>query len=216
MIHRASAGEGDHFEQLPRLVAQGCAEAGIAQREIRAVVVGVGPGSFTGIRIGMSFAKGFAWSIGAPLFGRCSFHGCAAAYRQTNTSAARIVVIADARREELFFAAFSCTDAGVWLIEQAPMLIANNALAHYVTESTHVVSSQREWGEGLLKEIGAKHVVHRVEGSAVGLLTVFSLAGVSSGTADGRTLEKIIALEPTYIREVAAKTIEQRRVEKGQ
>jgi ribosomal-protein-alanine N-acetyltransferase len=50
-----------------------CVTAGIAPRELDAVVVGVGPGTFTGLRVGVSTARGIAEAIGTPLHGVSSF-----------------------------------------------------------------------------------------------------------------------------------------------
>jgi tRNA threonylcarbamoyl adenosine modification protein YeaZ len=55
-------------ELLPRLMAA-LAEAGATPRQVSAVAVGIGPGSFTGLRVGMSVAKGLAFAIGCPIVG---------------------------------------------------------------------------------------------------------------------------------------------------
>lgn len=55
-------------ETLPRLL-QLLADHGLALRDVSGVAVGLGPGSFTGLRVGMSLAKGLALALGCPLVG---------------------------------------------------------------------------------------------------------------------------------------------------
>ena len=63
-----SAGHRHGSELLPRLVAL-AAGIGRSLRSASAVAVGIGPGSFTGLRVGMSVAKAIAYSAGCPIIG---------------------------------------------------------------------------------------------------------------------------------------------------
>jgi tRNA threonylcarbamoyl adenosine modification protein YeaZ len=63
---RLSGGRGD---VVPGMVSSMLEELGVGSERISAVVCGVGPGSFTGIRIALSFAHGFAFRRGLPLAG---------------------------------------------------------------------------------------------------------------------------------------------------
>lgn len=58
-----------HQERLAPMVEEVFAGAGIAPAEIDRVAVTIGPGSFTGLRVGVAFAKGFASALGAPCLG---------------------------------------------------------------------------------------------------------------------------------------------------
>jgi tRNA threonylcarbamoyladenosine biosynthesis protein TsaB len=58
---------GGHSEGLSRSVERMLAEARLAARDLAAVAVAEGPGSFTGLRIGLAWAKGFVWATGVPL-----------------------------------------------------------------------------------------------------------------------------------------------------
>jgi tRNA threonylcarbamoyladenosine biosynthesis protein TsaB len=74
-------------------------EAGIAYASINTVAVGLGPGTFTGIRIGISNAIGLSLSTGASLVGVSSLRALAAAALEHNPS---VVAMTDARRGEVF------------------------------------------------------------------------------------------------------------------
>src|SRR4051812_47355215 len=67
VIEAASQGEASHNEELALLIDGLFAGAGTAPKELEAVVIGSGPGSFTGLRIGYSMAKGICYSLGIPL-----------------------------------------------------------------------------------------------------------------------------------------------------
>jgi len=86
------------------LIDRVLSEAGLAIDDIDAVAVGAGPGSFTGLRIGMSTAKGLAFSIGAPLWPVSSLAALAQAAVDAGAvpADALIVPLLDARREEVF------------------------------------------------------------------------------------------------------------------
>ncbi|MEX0737393.1 MAG: tRNA (adenosine(37)-N6)-threonylcarbamoyltransferase complex dimerization subunit type 1 TsaB, partial [Bacteroidota bacterium] len=56
-----------HSEKLLTLVQEVLAEAGVSLHQIDAVAVSLGPGSFTGLRIGLSTAKGLSYSLDRPL-----------------------------------------------------------------------------------------------------------------------------------------------------
>ena len=93
-----------HAEAIGTLLRSALAEAGIAPRELSGVVAGMGPGPFTGLRVGIAAARVFAFGIGVPLHPVVS-HDAIAYGRET-----RVLVATDARRREL---AWSVYDPGL-------------------------------------------------------------------------------------------------------
>ncbi|HEY1556774.1 MAG TPA: tRNA (adenosine(37)-N6)-threonylcarbamoyltransferase complex dimerization subunit type 1 TsaB [Kofleriaceae bacterium] len=77
-----------------------CREQGIAPHALEAVAVGAGPGSFTGLRIGMATGKGIAFAAGKPLWLASSL--AAVAWRARETDADVLVAVLDARRGEVY------------------------------------------------------------------------------------------------------------------
>jgi tRNA threonylcarbamoyladenosine biosynthesis protein TsaB len=100
-LHLPPAKAGD---LLPEALAALCAEAGRALGEVDALAVGLGPGSFTGLRVGLAAMKGLAYALRRPLAGASSLESLA---RAAAPRAGRTLVAAlEARRGELFLAAF--------------------------------------------------------------------------------------------------------------
>ena len=94
-----------HRENMLRLVQQALGDAGWERSALDRVAVGVGPGSFTGLRVGVALAQGIALGLGIPLVGIDSLRAMAAAAPQDRPGARWALV--DAHRNEVFVAAFS-------------------------------------------------------------------------------------------------------------
>lgn len=65
----SEAGGKTHSQRLMPLVDQAIRESGISKADIDGIAVGTGPGSFTGLRIGLAAAKGLAYALGRPVIG---------------------------------------------------------------------------------------------------------------------------------------------------
>jgi tRNA threonylcarbamoyladenosine biosynthesis protein TsaB len=87
---------------IPRLAAT-LREAGLTIRDVEALAVGLGPGSYTGLRVGLTAAKTLAYATGVPLVGLDSLDVIA---RNAPAGASRISVIADAQRGQLYVAEY--------------------------------------------------------------------------------------------------------------
>lgn len=88
-----------HNEVLVPLIQQCLTDSGVAATELDAVVVGCGPGPFTGLRVGMATAASFADALGIPCYGICSLDVLAGGVGDE-------LVVTDARRREVYFAAY--------------------------------------------------------------------------------------------------------------
>lgn len=95
-----------HSEGLLPLIDELVRRAGVALDALGAIVCGRGPGSFTGVRIGLSTAKGLCLAAGRPLVCVSSLLPLAAATAERCASEATVVTLLDARRGEVF--------AGLW------------------------------------------------------------------------------------------------------
>jgi len=83
-----SAGRGQGGELLPRLLEL-LGEQGATLRDVRGVAVGIGPGSFTGLRVGLALAKGLAAGLGCPIVGIRSLDAWLAAVPEADAALTR-------------------------------------------------------------------------------------------------------------------------------
>jgi tRNA threonylcarbamoyl adenosine modification protein YeaZ len=99
-----------HGERLLPLPLAACAQAGVTLPDVDAVVVGVGPGPFTGLRVGMVTAAALGDALGVPVHGVCSLDAIAAEAVGDADTGGPLLVVTDARRREVYWAAY---DGGV-------------------------------------------------------------------------------------------------------
>jgi len=92
-----------HQERLAPLVAETVRRAGIGFDRVDRVAVTVGPGSFTGLRVGLAFAKGLALALGRPCVGIGTLEALAAGAEPRGLAAAVI----DARRDQVYLQVFA-------------------------------------------------------------------------------------------------------------
>jgi tRNA threonylcarbamoyladenosine biosynthesis protein TsaB len=136
-----------HTTRLLPLASELLAQAGLRFEELERIAVGVGPGTFTGLRIGVATARGLAQSTGVEVVGVSTLRVLAeAALREPEPRSHRRVLAAiDARRGEAFAAAYSAEG------ELAPpRALAPEELAELTTQADGV----GEWlavGDGALR-----------------------------------------------------------------
>lgn len=99
-----------HTASLPMLVERVLAEAGLALEEVEGVAVSIGPGSFTGLRVGLALAKGIAFAGGLPLVGVPTLE--ALAWGVEAEPGMTICAALDARKREVYAALFAAEAAG--------------------------------------------------------------------------------------------------------
>lgn len=120
-------------------------QAGFKASELDGVIVGRGPGSFTGVRIGVAAAKGLAHGLGAPLWGVGTLDAIAQPYADEDVL---LAVVGDAMRGEVYPALFRCGGgraerlaadrvskpavvANEWSALEEPLLLVGNGLRKY-------------------------------------------------------------------------------------
>ena len=95
---------GAHAEKLLLLVDELFEKAGLSFADLDAVAVSQGPGSYTGLRIGVSTAKGIAYALEIPLIGINTLQAMAAS--QSVAPGDYVVAVLDARRKEVYTQTF--------------------------------------------------------------------------------------------------------------
>lgn len=106
---------------------------GLPRLTIRRVIVGIGPGSFSGIRVGIAAAQGIAFVQNVPIYGICSAWSAAVQHPQVT----RLGVFADAKRKEAF-----CTSFANGRLERATYLIPMAEIEDNASKFTLAVSAE--------------------------------------------------------------------------
>lgn len=168
---RVSDGLG-HAERLMPLVADALARAGAGMRELDAVVVGIGPGPFTGLRVGMVTAASLGDALDRPVHGVPSHDGLA---RSLHPLPGDLLVVTDARRREVYLSGYRADGRRVLGPLVAAPAAVPDLLAEHDLRPGHVTGA----GAGLLDLPAATllpapadaPVLGLVECAATGLLT---------------------------------------------
>ncbi len=102
LARRHAAMERGQAEALVPLIEEVLAEAGLACRDVDMIAATVGPGAFTGVRIGLACARGLALAADKPFSGVTTLETVAAATPEAERKDRGILALVDARRAELF------------------------------------------------------------------------------------------------------------------
>jgi len=100
LAERVTVDARAHAERLTPNVLGALGDAGLTVNDLNAVVVGCGPGPFTGLRVGMATAAAYGHALGIPVHGVCSLDAIG-----INTTGDALVVT-DARRREVYWARY--------------------------------------------------------------------------------------------------------------
>jgi tRNA threonylcarbamoyladenosine biosynthesis protein TsaB len=129
---RENPAQKEHASFLQPAIRDLCAEAQIRIADIDAVAVVSGPGSYTGLRVGMAAAKGICFTLHKPLITIDTLRWMAAAAKGTDTDF--ICPMIDARRMDVFTAIYS--QSGETLVDSAPVTLDNSSFADYLNRGT--------------------------------------------------------------------------------
>jgi len=181
---------GEHAARLLPLIEQARVQAGIEWSDVDRIAVGVGPGGFTGLRIGIATARALAQGHGLPLVGVGSLAALAAAGEGT------VAAVLDARRGEVF--------AGVWRAGSelmAPAALAPEALAERLAALEAPVQAVGDGAVRFRAELERAGIVVPADGSHVHRIGAEPLCRLG---AAGEPAERD-GLLPDYLREPDAK-----------
>jgi len=193
-LERALSAERPHASDLLPALAELLGELGASPRDLGAVFVGTGPGSYTGLRVGIATALGLARGAGAALFGVPSGETLAWAELEPGEEAA---IVLDARGGELYFARYGRTPEGVTVLH-APCVLAAGDLGLLLPSGSRVFADAEAARAAGLERL-ALHIEPAVP-RAGALLALGSRRLAAEGAQDPAQIE------PLYLRAFAAKS----------
>jgi tRNA threonylcarbamoyl adenosine modification protein YeaZ len=146
-----------HAEQLMPLVSECVDAAAVRVADVDKLVVGLGPGPFTGLRVGVVTAQVLSYLLGIQLRGVCSLDVIAAQF--VGQSHAEFVVATDARRREVYWARYSprgerLGEPRVSRPSEVPRLPAIGPAADGYADQLQAVPGPRAIDPGVLATIG--------------------------------------------------------------
>ena len=100
LAERVTVDARAHAERLTPNVLAALADAALGMADLDAVVVGCGPGPFTGLRVGMASAAAYGHALGIPVYGVCSLDAIGV------LTTGDTLVVTDARRREIYWARY--------------------------------------------------------------------------------------------------------------
>jgi tRNA threonylcarbamoyladenosine biosynthesis protein TsaB len=124
--HRLTAMARGHGERLLPMVAETIEAASLDLAELDAIAVTIGPGGFTGLRIGLAAARGLGLALARPVVGITSFLAVAAGLAADLRQGREILVVLDTKREDLFSQRF---DHALRPIEPARLVAPRELIA---------------------------------------------------------------------------------------
>lgn len=135
-----------HAEKLHVFIDEILAEASIQFSELSAVAVSSGPGSYTGLRIGVSAAKGLCYALGIPLISIDTLTSLAHQVKQTDGC---IVPMIDARRMEVYSAVFNHEKEMIREVEA--QIITGDSFAE-ITDTIYFIGDSNEKVKSILNQ----------------------------------------------------------------
>lgn len=146
--------QNSHAENITLFCENALKDAGINFADLDAVAVSMGPGSYTGLRIGVSTAKGYCFGLNIPLIGISTLKAMALGMKSTYLSVeeALFIPMIDARRMEVYSAVF---DNKLEEVEEIKAnIIDSDSFAEYLSNNLVVFAGD---GAAKCKEIMGHH-----------------------------------------------------------
>lgn len=193
---KEEGGEYSHAEKLNGFIEECLAKAGITLQDIDAIAVSKGPGSYTGLRIGVSTAKGLCYSLNKPLISVDTLQ--AMAFKQ-NQQADLYCPMIDARRMEVYTALY---DINNQLVEKvSAKIIDESSFSEYLnTKKIAFFGDGAEKCKVVLE--GNSNAIFRLDG----MPSAQFINEIASQKLQENKFEDVAYFEPYYLKDFVATT----------
>ncbi len=199
-----------HSEKIVGFVEQALSESDLTLREVDGIAVSIGPGSFTGLRIGLSAAKGLCYASSKPLAAVPTLDAVAHRIVDHCDEGRTVCVVLDAKRDEVYCAWYE--KRGQWMEKKSGYQVLGREAFLETLESKASVMLTGEDAERSVEHlkilkgengVGREIVVAPRELSMASARSVASLG--FKMLKEGRTSD-LADLEPMYLKEFLIKT----------
>lgn len=183
-----------HAERLLGMVDEVLAGAGWTLGDVGLIVSGMGPGSFTGVRVGMATAKGLAFACGIPLVGVVSLDAMAHAARELR-GAVPVVALLDAKKNEVFLSAYEPSGEPA----MSPVHMPRAEVLGWLRDSTLPAVQQALVIGEVARELGLPET-RLLQDSQTDLPAALPMALLAIERWTREPVDAIDSLEPLYVR----------------
>jgi tRNA threonylcarbamoyladenosine biosynthesis protein TsaB len=193
---------GGHSPRLPDILTELLQAQGRVLEAIDVFAIGIGPGSFTGLRISLATWKGLAYARRRPLIGVSSLAALALAASPDVPEDALLVPLLDARRGELYAGFYRRLPAGGVELVAPEVAISAEALVARVQDPSWSASKCFAFGEGYAAYRQILAPALPPAPSAPATPPAWAVATLAAGPAREATFDpnRVFALEPHYVR----------------
>jgi tRNA threonylcarbamoyladenosine biosynthesis protein TsaB len=190
LVGRDIATEGySHAEKLHVFIEEMLREINIKFADLSAIAVSKGPGSYTGLRIGVSAAKGFCYALGIPLISIDTLEVLA---RQLEITAGLIIPMIDARRMEVYSAVFNSQHDKINAVT-AEIITADSYSGE--TQKMHIIGDCQEKIKTVLS--GEDFIYHE----EIVFPSATQMASISHAKFLQKDFEDVAYFQPFYLKD---------------
>lgn len=183
-----------HSENLHVFIRAVVKSASLSLADIDAIAVSKGPGSYTGLRIGVSAVKGLCYSLEKPLISISTLESLS---HQLQIEEGFIVPLLDARRMEVYSAVFDCHHHQVRDTEAE--IIKENSFSEFLTQGkTFFIGSGAEKCKGIINH------PHAVFSDKVHVPSAKEMASLAATKYKAGNFEDVAYFEPYYLKDFVA------------
>ncbi|MEI6888332.1 MAG: tRNA (adenosine(37)-N6)-threonylcarbamoyltransferase complex dimerization subunit type 1 TsaB [Bacteroidales bacterium] len=195
---RQSEQENAHSSGLTNLIESALLDAGLEMHELAAIAVSMGPGSYTGLRIGVAAAKGFCYALEKPLIAISTLKSLAFGMRELSGNEGGLLCpMLDARRMEVYTAVYDFSLAVIRPVSAE--IITESSFAGLLDSETIVFAG--EGAEKCKPLLGSHHHATFLENFKLSAAFLYPLAmeKLSAGA-----FEDLAYFEPYYLKDFVA------------
>ena len=188
-----------HGAELPGYVDELLKRGDLLPRELGAIAVGIGPGSFTGLRIGLSYAKGIALASGCAVIAVPSLDALAlTAFERAEASHGTLIcAVVDARKGEVYSALYRVVSDTLEKVSEDQLIVLEKLASHITGEAIIAGDSRAKDAAALIDLKG--HVAAVLDTSKLDERGS-SVAAIGAAMMARGTVASTATLEPLYIR----------------